>query len=339
MKIDSGTCSAELGHVLFEWNLDAGTVHTVGRPAAMFWLDPSLLRMLQPLVHEVGAPLYRLLVAHQSSIGSNEDYQAFVTIFGSTFEQGFLNWGRAVGTVGWGSFELPLFDKATCRAVVRVRNTWEQRMQQSLDVAARWGCPFLFGKIVGIFSIALGVNCWAEERVIETSEESCLVEFHIFPSERTISTELEALRAARAEAARQPLEEKLALIEHQQEAMRAMATPILQVWEGVLALPIVGRLDSRRASEITTALLDTVVRTQARFAIIDLTGVEGIDGGTADRFSRIVRSIALLGAECLICGIRPAVAQALVSLTTSSWSARSFPTIQVALQTILATRR
>jgi rsbT co-antagonist protein RsbR len=337
MKISSGKFSVELGITPFEWDLDAGTVDSFGRPAAMFWLDPSLYRMLQPLVKEVGPTLYRMLVAHESGIGSAEDYHALVTVFGSTFEEGFLAWGRAVGSVGWGSFELPLFDKAACRAVVRVRNPWELRMQK--ETQTKWGCPFLFGKIVGIFSLALGVNCWAEERERVDPDGACVVEFHIQPSARSIVGELEALRRAQDEEMRRPLNEKLALIEHQQAAIRAMATPILQVWDGVLALPIIGVVDGERASELTTNLLEGVARTQSRYAIIDLTGVERIDAGTANYFSRIIRSIALLGAECLVCGIRPAVAQAMVAIDAGTGAARTFATMQAALQVILSTRQ
>lgn len=334
MNITSGKFAVELNHAVFEWDLDEGTVRAVGRPIVAFWLQPSLLRMLEPLVDEVGVPLYRLLVAHESSLGSGDDYHAMVTVLGSTIEDGFLAWGRAVGTVGWGRFELPVFDRAACRAVVRVTNPWELRMQQGIE--ARWGCPFLFGKVVGIFSHAFGVNCWADEIEVPAGDGQCAVELRVHPSDRTIPAELEALRRARAEQARRPLEEKLALIERQQQAIRAMATPILQVWQGVLALPIIGVVDSRRANDIMASLLDAVVRLQARYAIVDLTGVDAIDAVTADHFSRIIRGIALLGAECLVCGIQPAVAQAMVSIDAGTGPARTFGTMQAALQAIVA---
>lgn len=337
MQGNSGKYQVRVGSTPFEWDLDAGTLSCFGLPTAMFWLDPSLLRMLQPLVDEVGAPLFRMLVAYESGMGSKQDYDALINVAGKTFEEGFHTWGVAVSSVGWGSFALPMFDRSACRAVVRVRNPFELRMQEK--VKERWGCPFLFGKIVGIFSLALGVNCWADEIVSTDSDGTPVLELHVQASDRTIPAELAAQRRIRDEEARRPLEEKLALIERQQEAIRAMATPILQVWEGVLALPIIGVVDSRRANEITASLLNTVVRTQARYAIIDLTGVELIDGDTADYFSRIIRSIALLGAECLVCGIRPAVAQAMVSIDAQTGSARTFATMQAALQAIVATRR
>src|SRR5262249_23638370 len=148
-------------------------------------------------------------------------------------------------------------------------------------------------------------------------------------------SELQGLRRIREEEARRPLDEKLMLIERQQEAIRAMATPILQVWEGVLALPIIGVVDSRRADEITTSLLSAVVSTRARYAIVDLTGVDVVDTATADHFARIIRGISLLGAECLVCGIQPAVAQAMVSIAAWTTPARTFGTMQAALQAVI----
>lgn len=342
MNVTEGTFSAELNRTLLEWDLDAGTLHVAGRRAAMFWVDPSLLRMLQPLADELGAPLFRLLVAHESSVGSAEDYNMYIKGFGTTFEESFLGWGRAVGSAGWGSLELPMFDRAACRAVVRVNDPWELRMQQAIE--ARWGCPFLFGKVIGIFSLALGVNCWADEIELRVDDQGSAVEFHVHPSDRTIPAELAELRRLRADELRRPLDAQVALIQRQEEAIRAMATPILQVWDGVLALPIIGVVDSRRAGEITAGLLEAVVRMQARYAIIDMTGIDVIDATTAHHFLRIFRGVRLLGAECLVCGIRPAVAQAMILNDSESGAAgapppRIFGTMQAALQAVIAGRR
>ncbi|WP_437722512.1 PAS domain-containing protein [Sorangium sp. So ce861] len=110
------------------------------------------------------------------------------------------------------------------------------------------------------------------------------------------------------------LRERLALIERQQQVIRQLSTPILQVWNGVLALPMIGVVDSARTAEVMDSLLQAVVRTQARFALLDLTGVEAVDTKTASYLVDLVRAIRLLGAEGIITGIRPSVAQTVVSL-------------------------
>jgi PAS domain S-box-containing protein len=103
------------------------------------------------------------------------------------------------------------------------------------------------------------------------------------------------------------------LLRQQREVVTALSTPIIQAWEGVLALPIVGALDRARATQLMEKLLAEIKRTRARFTVLDLTGVEAVDTETAGHLHRVVRAASLLGSRCLISGISPAVAQAMVS--------------------------
>ncbi|MDI1442778.1 PAS domain S-box protein [Polyangium sp. 6x1] len=128
------------------------------------------------------------------------------------------------------------------------------------------------------------------------------------------------------------LQEKLAIIEEQRSAIHAMSAPIIQVWDGVLALPVVGMLDEARASEITGRMLSAVVSQAAKYAILDLTGVESVDEATADHVVRIIRSIQLLGAQSIVTGIRPAVAQTLISLGAGFAGARTVSNLREAIK-------
>ncbi|WP_437328016.1 PAS domain-containing protein [Sorangium sp. So ce381] len=119
---------------------------------------------------------------------------------------------------------------------------------------------------------------------------------------------------AELERQKQAIAAQLAVIQRQQALIRALSTPILQVAEGVLAVPLIGALDDARASDVTSKLLDEVVRTGARFAIIDVTGIESVDAATADHLVRIVRAIRLLGASGVLTGIGPAVAQSMCGI-------------------------
>jgi rsbT co-antagonist protein RsbR len=100
----------------------------------------------------------------------------------------------------------------------------------------------------------------------------------------------------------------------QQEALHAMATPIIQVWDQIITLPVVGIVDSVRASDMKDALLGAIAAHGARFAIVDLTGVETVDTATADHLLRVMRSVRLLGAQGIITGIQPQVSQIMVAL-------------------------
>ncbi len=128
------------------------------------------------------------------------------------------------------------------------------------------------------------------------------------------------------------LEEKLGTIDRQRAAIREMSTPVIQVWDGVLCLPVVGILDSMRSSEMTDALLSAIGEHKARFVIVDITGIEVMDTATADHFIRMAKAVSLLGAECVLSGIGPSIAQTLVHLGTLLDGLQSHRTLRDALQ-------
>jgi rsbT co-antagonist protein RsbR len=108
--------------------------------------------------------------------------------------------------------------------------------------------------------------------------------------------------------------EKNDLLEQMHLAIQELSTPILELWDDVLALPIIGIVDSKRSADMMERLLEEVVRRQAQFVIIDITGVDLVDTATADRFIKLVTAVEYLGARCMLTGVRSAVAQTLAAL-------------------------
>lgn len=108
--------------------------------------------------------------------------------------------------------------------------------------------------------------------------------------------------------------ERLRTLERLNRAVEELSTPVLTVWEGVLALPVIGHVDEARAATMTARLLEEVTRTQCRFVLLDITGVDAVDTFTADRLLKVVAAVELLGAQCVLTGVRPNVAQAIVGL-------------------------
>jgi rsbT co-antagonist protein RsbR len=104
------------------------------------------------------------------------------------------------------------------------------------------------------------------------------------------------------------------LVERLRLALDELSTPVLEVWDEILALPVVGVIDTQRSAQMTERVLAEVVAKRSKFVIVDLTGVEIVDTSTADRLIKLARSVAMLGAECVISGIQPAVAQTLIDL-------------------------
>ncbi|HVE09577.1 MAG TPA: STAS domain-containing protein [Paraburkholderia sp.] len=105
-----------------------------------------------------------------------------------------------------------------------------------------------------------------------------------------------------------------AIILRQQEELLELSTPVVQLWEGILALPLIGTLDSARTQVVMESLLQKIVETGAAIAIIDITGVPTVDTLVAQHLLKTVAAARLMGADCIISGIRPQIAQTIVHL-------------------------
>lgn len=104
------------------------------------------------------------------------------------------------------------------------------------------------------------------------------------------------------------------VIRRQQEEMLELSTPVVKLWEGILALPIIGTLDSARTQVVMETLLENIVKTNSRVAIIDITGVPTVDTIVAQHLLKTVTAARLMGADCIISGVRPQIAQTIVHL-------------------------
>ena len=122
-----------------------------------------------------------------------------------------------------------------------------------------------------------------------------------------------------------------AVIKRQQEELLELSTPVVKLWDGVLALPMIGTLDSQRTQVVMESLLQRIVDTGSEIAIIDITGVPTVDTLVAQHLLKTVTAIRLMGADCIISGIRPQIAQTIVHLGIDLQSVTSKATLADAL--------
>jgi len=104
------------------------------------------------------------------------------------------------------------------------------------------------------------------------------------------------------------------VISRQQQEMLELSTPVVRLWDNILALPLIGTLDSARTQVVMQNLLEAIVQTRSDFAIIDITGVPVVDTLVAQHLLKTVAAARLMGADCLISGIRPQIAQTIIHL-------------------------
>jgi rsbT co-antagonist protein RsbR len=157
-----------------------------------------------------------------------------------------------------------------------------------------------------------------DQRIELTGEDDELsnlelgINFMVMDLRTMMETNEEKERQLRQQA--EDLEAQLARIQAQDAAIRELSTPAVEIWEGVLALPVIGVLDSKRIAEMQDNLLQAITRKEARYVVIDLTGVDVVDTRTADFLIKIVQAAELLGTQCVLTGLGPAVVQTLTEL-------------------------
>jgi rsbT co-antagonist protein RsbR len=168
-----------------------------------------------------------------------------------------------------------------------------ERMEESLSLAA-----------CGDFDVKIDVDAELDEVDALTAVETGI---NVLIAD--MGSEVQESRERAAE-----LEEKLKLIEQQRKAIEELSTPIIKIWEQVLVLPLIGTLDTRRSQTLTEALLTNIAATQTKVTILDITGVPTVDSAVANHLLKTISAVQLLGAVCVITGIRPEVAQTMVHL-------------------------
>ncbi|WP_437679197.1 PAS domain S-box protein [Sorangium sp. So ce131] len=194
-----------------------------------------------------------------------------------------------------------------------------------------------------------GGGTWIQYQIIPLSDDDVAVTTKDITSFRQLEGELrEALQRREAYAEELAQKNRMlaeentereraeALLRQQQETMIAMSTPIIQAWEGVLVLPVIGTVETARAAQIMERLLPEIVRTQARFAVLDLTGVSAVDAATVAHLLAVVRAASLLGSRCLVSGISPAIARTMTEIGGAEGAFMTFGLLQNALRYALA---
>ncbi|MEU7478236.1 STAS domain-containing protein [Lentzea sp. NPDC042327] len=152
-----------------------------------------------------------------------------------------------------------------------------------------------------VFSLKRGVFA-----LVENGEDPAL-----FRQALAFSALLDALGLWTFESYARAREE---IIREQSEQLLELTTPVVKIWEGVLAVPLVGTLDSARTQVVMEKLLEMLVETGSEHAIIDITGVFAVDTQVAQHLFKTVVAARLMGAECIVSGIRPQIAQTIVAL-------------------------
>jgi len=133
--------------------------------------------------------------------------------------------------------------------------------------------------------------------------------------------------------------EKQEKIEAQREELMELSTPVIDVWEGVLTVPVLGSLDSERASRISEALLTEIVKKRATSAIIDISGISAVDSAVADRLIRTAKAVRSVGAEAILTGVGVEIAQTIADLGIDMGDLKTMAILKDGLRSFINKRK
>lgn len=319
----------------YQWQLQQGIFKYAGVPAVTFWQPSSLAAFLEAMYRIAGSERFGYIMQAQGRMSEQTDWE-FIRSFPSFFE-GLRGINRVAVSAGWGLLELIRYDREQTRAVMRIHNSWEALCQKALGVC--WGTHYFAGKLAGWFSREFGVNCWCTQTAFQAGNDPW-DEFQIAPALSTVEAELvrieqqeqEHLASLEALKRQKDLEQLVeqrtsdlrGTIDRLQQAqanllsqaatIQQLSIPIVQVWDSILLVSLVGDFNDERAQQLLSSLLSSVQARRAQIVIVDVTGVSMVDTAVANHLLRAVHSVRLLGAKTLLVGISPQIAQSLVHL-------------------------
>lgn len=180
------------------------------------------------------------------------------------------------------------------------------------------------GRVVGISSIVQDVT--ERKRTMELLRQSAVVQ--------TQKAEMAEGEAREKDRLLRELDQKLEIIADQHRQIVELSMPILELWDDVLAVPIIGEVDVQRGAAIMDRLLPAIVAKRARYVILDLTGVQEVDVFAAEQLTRVIQAVALLGASGVLTGIRPAVAQTMIALGVDLSAIATFRSLREGLKAV-----
>ena len=298
----------------------------LGGTRALLYSHVAIEMLRRQLFHQVGDELARAVLAQSGREAGFHDAQLLLQLrqFDST-EAMLEAQYEFLARSGFGRFELlDLAVKRPTEIYVRVRCHGAPEAESHLQLFGPTDAPaccHLVGYSTGWSSAMTGMRVLSvETHCVAKGDSHC--EFETLPYDDFVGPEAAFWKQTFESTGRslaQQLNEKLAMIEEQMQTISTQAadlarlsTPILQVQDSVLVLPVIGTVDAERVATMSETLLEEIVRRKAAGVIIDVTGVATLDASTANQLVSMIRAVRLLGSKAVVSGISPTISQLLV---------------------------
>lgn len=307
----------------FVWNSQEGELTFDGAPALLFW-DSAIELFLKTIEeisgNDVSKTVYEVTGFRMGNLVSSY-YQ------GRTDVVQLLNeYSDIYKSAGWGFFEIHEYSSDEKRAVVRIRNSWEHRIFKLAD--KNKAGVLLPSHWAGIFSGLLKQNMWYK-MINSQLEGHDYDEIEIFPSAVTISQNIHELSRKKEQESIMELEKKVeARTEELSSLVQELSSPIIPVLKDILVIPLIGKYNEERLSNLIEKALVELTRLKAKYLLIDLTGIKQVDPYTIHGIQKLIQSIRLIGGQCFIVGVSAELSIQILSSNVKIEGIQSFSSLQ-----------
>lgn len=311
----------------------------LGEDRMLMFRQDSLGKLRRLLFDQVGASLARSVLSRFGYQCGQGDYEAMRKTYDWDSDLDAYAVGPVLhtheGIVHASVTKLDIDREAGKFSVAGIwRNSYEAEIHlQQFGRSDKPVCHSLAGYVSGYASAFMGRPVLAiETKCVACGDDHCVPEARLLEDWDERADPWRAALENTEYSLSRELERKLELIEAQARAINELSTPIMEIWDDILVLPVIGVVDTRRSMEIMENLLQRIVTTHARCVIIDVTGVEVVDTKTADYLLKVARAAALLGSRCVLTGISPAIAHTLVSIQADMQEIRTLRNLKEGLK-------
>jgi diguanylate cyclase (GGDEF)-like protein len=216
-----------LNQVPFLWDLERGTFNYLNSDSVIFQAEHTLSFLLNPIAKDMGIDLFRLMLLNASSQCIHKYSEISHAPNTDNFLDIFSLWSDIKSTAGWGKFHLIEFNPELKSAVIQIDNSWELTIQKDLQAEDRWGCPFVMGRIIGVFQKIFDCHCWADDdyEFFENGNSNAVIT--VYKSDTPTQQKLDKLRSQRLtlneKLLAKEIEEKTAELQKSHDTLKNIA--------------------------------------------------------------------------------------------------------------------
>lgn len=294
----------------FDWDLKQAAYQFEGDEVVLFWINTAFKTFLDS-IEEISGENAARLVLETAGYRTGEIVSDFYKRSIGKTEDILKSLPNTYVTAGWGKTTIDVLSYDECRAVVRIENGWEYKVNKAQGKTVEGS--FLAGHWAGVLSGLFGKTVWYRVLKSQTSGDP-YSEFEFSPSGITPQRNIRSLIQEQERADMLALEQSVAkrtadLV----DLVKEISSPIIPVLDNIIVLAMIGRYDEARAEELLTKTLSNLPEYKATFLILDLTAISQVDEFTIDLLQKLVQASALLGTSCILVGISPELSMKIVS--------------------------